>query len=186
MTWDDCYTLFSLPESVQGHLGVSRVSDFAVTLATSLANALSPTPVAEHRLALSKQMSKLPIHARLAMMQGCKLSVTPMYVLLGSDEQITDSEDSLAIILARYIRAVAKTSLPGEVRMLKSQLRHQHLSNTFLAFELPAIKELCLGSAPALNSLIHLRGLKGVESIHAAQRQPDTPAAWYKPLAQSL
>lgn len=156
------------------------VMAFASGAAAILANAVGDTPTAE--AALTAQLNRLPIHARLALLQANKLGYQGMFALLSSDDQIAESEDSLAILFSRYLETEVGKSLGVlQIKSLRDQLRHQHMSNTFLGLELPGIPKLCL-DIQQLSRLTYVRGLCGLNSVPLASRLASVPAAWYEPV----
>lgn len=184
MVWDDCFSLFNLPEGMKEQADVARVMSYAGAIVVALANLAGTTVSSMQQAALSSKIHQLPVSARLALLKGCKLGYMGMLVLLRSKEMLTDSEDSLALILARYIRKERGDRCTLEqIGDLKDQLQYQHMSHRFLGLELPGIPALCL-DVNQLSQLMYLRGLQGGESIPQSCRQPSVPAAWYKPHRQ--
>lgn len=152
-----------------------------VAKANSTSTSADPQVRGTHYLSLHKHLNKMPISVRLELMKGCLLGYAGMLGLLGSNDQIAESEDSLAVHLSRYLDStVGRRLLASEVTHLKSQLRYPHMSNMFLGLELPSISKLCLDSKEQ-SHLLFLRGLAGVGSVPMEFRLPSVPAAWYKP-----
>lgn len=179
--WEDCCFIFDLPEGLQEQPEVTPVLDLAVAAVASLANNIrNAHPDAPADL-LTSIILELPAYVRLALLQGCKLEFAGMLVLLSSDEQVADCEDSLATFLCSFLKSsVGKRCTAAQVKELKGQLRHQHMSNAFVGFVLPGIARLSLDNQQMAH-LMYLRGLKHFDSIPVIYQQRKVPAAWYKP-----
>lgn len=184
MTWDDCHALYDLPQTLRLQPELSRVKDFAGWVSETLANtASSPETSSEaHHTMLHAQINKLPLKTRRAMLKGCRLDHAGMLILLSSDQQLTDSEDDMALILMQYIKdrkGVTRLSAK-EIKSLQKQLRYQYMSNRFVGLCVPSIPSLAIDS-DLLYHLMYLRGLKGGDSIPRKYQQSKVPAAWYAP-----
>lgn len=153
----------------------------AMTVVTTLLNTASTAPVDAHQKALSVKTLKLDVSVRLALLQGCKLACTGMLVLLSSDEQVADSEDTLATLVYSYTKsAMGRACTAAQTKTLKDQLRYQHMSNAFVGCALQSMPSLSL-NVQQLSQLLYLRGLKQFASIPVLHRLPTVPEAWYKP-----
>lgn len=172
--------MYSLPEGLREQPDMLRVMALASGAAATLANTVGDTATAT--AALNAQLDRLPIHARLALLQGDTLGYRGMLALLSSDDQVAESEDSLAILFSRYLESAVGRSLGVlQIKSLRDQLRHQHMSNTFLGLELPGIPTLRL-DIQQLSRLTYLRGLREFSSVPLASRLTSVPAAWYEPV----
>ncbi|MEW5297078.1 MAG: hypothetical protein WDW36_000309 [Sanguina aurantia] len=168
-----------LPEGLREQPDMLRVMALASGAAATLANTVGDTATAT--AALNAQLDRLPIHARLALLQGDTLGYRGMLALLSSDDQVAESEDSLAILFSRYLESAVGRSLGVlQIKSLRDQLRHQHMSNTFLGLELPGIPTLRL-DIQQLSRLTYLRGLREFSSVPLASRLTSVPAAWRNP-----
>lgn len=181
ITWEDCYALYSMPDELQQHVGVTVVMQCAMLMIIELCRRAVPTPEQSILQFLSSQLCKLPNSVRLAILEGCKLGFPGMLALLGSDEQVAESEDCLAMLLARYLEGeIGMACSAAEIKELTGLLRYQHMSHNFLAFKVPSIPKLSLDMQQFAH-LTYLRGLPGSACIPLYHRQPTVPAAWYEP-----
>lgn len=160
---------------------VSQVLTLATAATVALANTASTAPLETREALLSSQLNKLPTCTRLELLKNCQLHYEGMLALLGSDDQIADSEDSLATLLSRYLdSATGQLLTPTQFKTLTDLLRYQHMSNTFLGLELPNMPLLSLDNQQ-LSRLMYLRGLKEAANIPPTFRLSLVPAAWYEP-----
>lgn len=178
MTWEDCHALINVPEALTSQPALHHISELAAKFAVGLANAASTEPPPAHQQSLSAQLHRLPASMRLELLQGCQLGFPGMLALLSSEEQVTDSEDGLALALLRYLQQGPKCAM--EAKILKDQLRYQHMSNAFLGLHVPDIPKLAI-THRLLSHLIYLRGLTGGTCIPLRSQQPTVPVAWYAP-----
>lgn len=200
LTWDDCSSLLNLPEGLREHRDMAPCIVLGMAALVSLANpappasfppppfmasASSPVPTEAELAAMSSQLHRLPASVRLALLKGCKLGFVGMLALLGSDDQVADSEDALATLLCNYLKSGSVRELSAsQIKTLKDQLRCQHMSNAFLGFDLPSMSLLCL-DLQQLSLLMYLRGLSNFDSIPVQHRQSTVPTAWYEPPRKS-
>lgn len=89
--------MFDLPEGFTEQPEIANVKDWAMRMTVELSNAAVATPHQTAEQALTKHMHKLPAAVRLALLEGGQLSFLGMLVLLSSEDQPADSEDSLAL-----------------------------------------------------------------------------------------
>lgn len=180
MVLGDCCSLFELPEELRTRPCMTIVMDFAMTTAIQLANSFATPHLASDSSLLAEQLTQLPLYVRLEMLQRCCLKFPAMCTLLRSEQQITDSEDSLAMLLADYLRSDAGIQCSAsEITQLKQQIRYQHLSTLFVAFELPGIRQLSLDKEQ-LSQLLYIRDARRFLPMPSELRQPNVPNAWYK------
>lgn len=194
LTLDDCFSLFNLPEGLREHKDMVVFIELGMVALASLFNAntssivvpsstasTARTAASDMQLAaLSARLHNLPRSVRFALLNACKLNYAGILALLSSNDQIADSEDALAIALSRNL----KFRIPGtfssmEEKVLKDQLRFQHMSHAFVGLELPGLTSLSL-DLQQQSHLLYLRGLPQYASTPEKLRLASVPAAWYK------
>lgn len=179
-TWEDCCVIFNHLEQLQEQPDTIKVVEWALDIIVGLAKTAVATQQQTVQQILYTQMHKVPAYARLALLKGGKLCFHGMLALLSSDDQIADSEDSLAHLLACYMQsAMGRKSAPSEIMQLRNQLRYQHLSGLFFAFSLPSFPQLAL-TMQELSFLVYLRSIRGPVHVLPIHSEPLFPAAWYK------
>ncbi|MEW5307414.1 MAG: hypothetical protein WDW36_009814 [Sanguina aurantia] len=125
MGWEDCHALINVPEALSSQPVLHHnISELAAKIAVGLANGASTEPPSAHQQSLSAQLHRLPASMRLQLLQGCQLGYPGMLALLSSEEQVTDSEDGLALALLRYLQQGPGCVCSAvEAKNLKDQLR---------------------------------------------------------------
>lgn len=187
MGWEDCHALINVPEALSSQPVLHHnISELAAKIAVGLANGASTEPPSAHQQSLSAQLHRLPASMRLQLLQGCQLGYPGMLALLSSEEQVTDSEDGLALALLRYLQQGPGCVCSAvEAKNLKDQLRYQHMSNAFLGLHVPDIPKLAIAHR-LLSHLVYLRGLTGGTCIPLRCQQPTVPVAWYAPARKQV